>query len=59
VAAWDNAIRVPFRESPMISVIAKARYLCASQNGSRLMRHARKLALLIVAILALGNRPVA
>lgn len=54
---WDNAIRVSSRELAMISAIAKIRCLCASQDGSRVMWHARKLALLIVAILTLGNYP--
>ncbi len=43
----------------MISVIAKIRCLCASQDGSRIMWHASKLALLIVAILNLSSYPVA
>jgi hypothetical protein len=42
-----------------MSVIAKTWYLGASQNGSGVMWHARKLALLIVAMLTLSNYPVA
>jgi hypothetical protein len=43
----------------MISVIARIRCLCAGQDGSRVMWHARKLALLIVAILTFSNYHVA
>lgn len=43
----------------MNSVIAKTRCLWARQDGSRIMRHARELVLLFVAILTLGNHPLA